>query len=675
MKILTINTRCVLLCLLSVTVTSLLTAKLVKIQILDSEKNQKQAQQTYQEREVLKARRGIIVDNRDNQLVSNISNSSLIADRYRLDDPRMAALGLAYSMAANSPEWHDLDEKGRNKKIERIRRKICLDAQKEEEVISPDRMAMLEKLMAEANDDSPKAVDEARESFDPTALEKIIKKHEEYAIAIIAARLAMDKNVLLKKLRESKSKRIVLVQNLTDDQVEILQNDLRTMRVQGFTFDRSARRWYNMPNNLVHVLGYTNFEGHGMMGIERSLDRYLAGQDGFRLTARDSRGLPLSSSHDKLKPAVHGLNLKLTVDMNIQTIVEEELDHAMKEMNPDRIATVMVDPKTGNIMAMACRPSFDLNEKKEEDQKKGALNYCVQGVYEPGSTFKVVAVAGALDAKKASLNTPINCGSKFYSEGAIQITDTSSYGIQPVLGVVRKSSNIGTYKIALKLGRDNFVHYLKDFGLGQKTNIDLVSESSGSVRDGKNPVDYSRMCIGYAVGVTPIQMAMVYAAIANGGLLMKPRLVDRIFDNENKTVLSHETEPKVIRRIASESAMRDVRTALHAVTEEGGTGTRARVPGFNVGGKTGTARRHVEGKGYVQGEYTLSFAGMLPVEKPAFICLVVVDNPRTTSVTHYGGTIAGPVFQRIAERTATALNLTPTEPIRPNKTSHIKDDH
>lgn len=677
MKLLTIHSRCIILCLLSVTVTSLLTCRLVKIHILDSEKNQKEAQSSYLEREYIKARRGIIIDARNNQLVSNIFNASLIADRYRLDDPRMAALGLAYSQAANSPEWPELDEKGRNKLIERLRRKIYLSAQKDEEVISPDRMAMVEDLLQEADssNDNKATSNVIEENFDKDALDKIIKSHEEYAITIIATRLNLNKDELLKKLRDTKNKRIVLVQNLTNDQVEILENDLRNMRVQGFTFDRSARRWYNMPHTLVHVLGYTDFRGRGMMGIEKSLDRYLAGQDGFRQSARDSRGLPLSSSLDKLKPAVHGLNLQLTIDMNIQNIVEEELDAGIAEFNPERIAAIMVEPKTGSIMAMACRPSYNLNDKDKEALEKGALNYCVQGVYEPGSTFKVVAVSGALDAKKVTLNTPINCGSKHYSEGAIQITDTSSYGTQPVLGVVRKSSNIGTYKIALRLSRDNFVQYLKNFGLGQKTGIDLSSESSGSVRDGKNAVDYSRMCIGYAVGVTPIQVAMVYAAIANGGVMMKPRLVERIFDNENKTVQEEMTKPQVLKRVISETAARDMRTALRSVTEQGGTGTRSRVPGFTVGGKTGTARRHVEGKGYMQGQYTVSFAGMLPAEKPAFICLVVVDNPRTTTVTHYGGTIAGPIFKKIAQRTAAALNLAPTEPINEQKAVTSNDHH
>ncbi len=679
-KLFTINSRCVILCLLCVTVVSLLTCRLVKIQLLDSDSNQRLAQRDYRKPEAIKAKRGLITDSRDNLLVSNVFTCNLIADRVHLDDPRVAAQGLAYAMAVRTSEWPALDEKGQNKLLKKTYRNIYLDVLKDDEGIEPDRIAIVEDLLARAsNAQTPEQAEQAQkaavhEDFDEEALNKLIRSHEEYAIDIIAQRLKLNKQELLDKLRNSKQKRIPLVQNITEEQMDILQKDLRTMHVDGFTFEHNARRWYHMPKTLSHVLGYTNFEGRGMIGIERSLDRYLAGQDGFRICFTDSRGLLLSSSLDKLKPAVNGLNLKLTIDMNIQSIVEEELEAGMKEMAAERAAVVMVEPHTGNIMAMACRPAFDLNEKNPAELEKGALNFCTQGVYEPGSTFKIVAVSSALDSKKATLNTMIDCGSKTYSEGAITLTDTASYGMRSVMGVVQKSSNIGTYKIAKRAGRAIVVDHLKKFGFGKRTGIDLSSESAGAVRDGENPVDFSRMAIGYAVGVTPIQIAMAYATVANGGVLMKPRLVERIFDSNNKTVTPDLTRPQEVCRVISESAARDMKKALMAVTEQGGTGTRGRIPGFKVGAKTGTARRHVEGKGYMDGQYTVSFAGIVPAEKPAFVCLVVVDNPRTTKVRHYGGTVAGPIFQKIAARTVAALNLTPTEPLSDFKESN-DDSH
>lgn len=659
MKLLTINTRCLVLCLLVVTVTSALAYRIVQIQILDSEQNQARTQKTYTDTEVLKYKRGLILDKRENILANNITSCNLIADRYRLDDPRMAALGLAYAIAANSPGWDTLDEKKQNRLIEQTRRKIYINTQKEEEEISVDRMAILEDLMARSGDDSEETVQKSREAFDEDALKDLISKHEDYAIDIISQRLKLDKQELLDKLRNTKAKRIVLVQGLSEGEMELLQKDLRTMKVQGFSFEKNARRYYTMPKALVHVLGYTDHEGHGMMGIEKSLDRYLSGQDGIRRMSRDARGLPLSSSLDETKPAVHGLNLRLTIDMNIQMIVEEELDAGMKEFNAERAAVIMVEPKTGNIMAMACRPSFDLNEKLQVDLEKGALNYCVQGIYEPGSTFKIVAAAGALDTKKATLNTMFDCGNRVYNDGIVQLTDTASYGMRPLQGVVQKSSNIGTYKVGLRLGATPFLDYLNKFGFNHATGIDLASESRGNVRNVHNRLDFSRICIGYAVNVTPIQMVMAYAAIANDGVLMRPRLVDRIFDVNNKTVESETTKPQEVRRVLSSKAARDMRTALASVTEKGGTGTQGKIDGFTVGAKTGTARRHVPGVGYRDGQYTVSFCGMVPAENPAFICLVVVDNPRTTSVSRFGGTIAAPIFKKIATRTVAALNLEP----------------
>lgn len=681
-----------MLCVVSVTITSMLAWRLVKIHVIESDKYQTAAAKSYIERAPLKSKRGFIMDARDNLLTNNIVNVSLIADRYRLDDVRMAALGLAYSTLMYSPEWKEkqaspeynaLSEEGKakalNKAVERVRRHIINDLIIKTDAVEGDIFSSLEDFFEEGKKDQ--LVDDSQQEdknkgVDKKKMADLIAKHEEYAVAIICDRLQINKEECLKKLRESKNKRIVLVQNLTDDQQEQLELDFRENKVQGFSFDRSERRWYTMPTMLSHVVGYTNFENKGQVGIERYLNKYLSGQDGFRQSSRDSRGLPLSSSLDKLKPAIHGLNLQLSVDMSLQAIAEEELDAGLAEMKAEKGTVILVEPKTGNILALACRPTYDLNlrnTKKEGDVNKEInpeVNFAVQGMYEPGSTFKVVTVSGALDAKKVTLSTMIDCGSKILVEGPVTLTDTSSYGMRTVEQVVQKSSNNGTYRIGKRLGYKAFLDYYTKFGFGQLTGVPLASEIKGNKQDASNIVNFSRMAIGYAVGVTPLQVAMAYAAIANNGVRMKPRLVTRIFDNDNKEYFADETKPQEVCRVISERAATDMRKALLTVMEPGGTGQRCRVPGFKVGGKTGTARRFSENRGgYADGQYVCSFAGIVPIENPAFVCLVVVDNPRTQQFTHYGGTIAGPIFQRVATRAAAQMNLTPSELIAPAKES------
>jgi cell division protein FtsI/penicillin-binding protein 2 len=317
-----------------------------------------------------------------------------------------------------------------------------------------------------------------------------------------------------------------------------------------------------------------------------------------------------------------------------------------------------MDPKTGEILGMASRPHFNLNLL--EDLDKTAANFALQATYEPGSTIKIVAAGAALNERLVSGQTSIFCHNGLYQQGKVRVPDHHPYGYLTVEGVLAKSSNIGAYKIGQQLGSARFYDYMGRWGFGAKTGILLSGESRGVVRDTGNAVDFSRATYGYALAVTPLQMACAYSVIAGDGKLRKPHIVKSVIANDGTVVERY--EPEVVQTVLRPEAAKAMRTALEKVVDIKGTAVLAKVPGYRAGGKTGTAIRIKDGR-YQTGHYTVSFAGMLPAQDPAFVCIVVIDDPLTTKVTRYGGTIAAPVFGKIAARLAAHMNLTPTEPV------------
>jgi cell division protein FtsI/penicillin-binding protein 2 len=309
---------------------------------------------------------------------------------------------------------------------------------------------------------------------------------------------------------------------------------------------------------------------------------------------------------------------------------------------------------------MASRPHFDLNQRN--DVATNGFNYAIQAIYEPGSTFKIVAAAGVLNEGLARPQTSVFCHNGHYQVGAISVPDHHPYGNLTLEGVLVKSSNIGAYKFALQLGANRFFDYASRWGFGEKTGIMLSGESAGICRNTNNAVDFSRASYGYALNVTPLQMACAYGVIAGDGKLLKPRIVKSLVANDGTVIETY--KPEVVAQVIKPRVAKQMREALAKVTEEGGTATLAAVPGHKVAGKTGTALKHnPNGRGYLDGRYTVSFAGMLPAQNPAFVGIVVIDDPLTDKVKRYGGTIAAPAFGRIGARAAAYLNIKPTEPL------------
>jgi cell division protein FtsI/penicillin-binding protein 2 len=394
----------------------------------------------------------------------------------------------------------------------------------------------------------------------------------------------------------------------------------------------------------------------------------LAGKNGSVTTHRNKyRPLDIAKP-GMVTPPRHGLNVQLALDMGMQRVLEEELDAGLKEFSSQKGAIVLMNPKSGAVMAMASRPTFNLNTR--ENITENSFDYATQAIYEPGSTFKIIAAAGAIDQGLVEPDTVFDCAP--YRNGNVKLVkDYKTFADLSVQQIIAKSSNVGSYKIALELGPDQFFDYLGKFGFGQKTDILMAGESAGVVSNTGNPTDFSRISYGYGVSVTPLQVACAYAAIANDGVRVKPQLLKSMMADNGTITRSFEKE--AVDRVVKKETAQKMRQVLATVVDEEGTARRAKVEGFLVAGKTGTTRKiHPKG-GYYDGEndrdkrYVTSFAGMMPADQPEFVCIVVIDDPTMPDngegkpkVTPGGGNVAAPIFSRVATRVANLMGLKPT---------------
>lgn len=613
---------------------SVLSYRLVQIQWTDRQRYADSSRRAFHRIEKLPALRGMIVDRREEPLARSIPMSTVFVDKNHLFDPKLAAFGLAYRNASATPGWNRLSPDDQSRRIHSLRGGILSSRTPED----------------------------------------IVAEHLDHAVGVLARPLGMRREELRAKIESSKAKWVPLAKDLAEDDADKLRSILDRHWIHGFEFQNSIKRWYTSPDLAVHLIGYTGETEEpdengkperrvtGRFGVEASMEDYLAGRDGWRQHRRDARGLVVPGDSSSLMPPRAGLNVQLTIDIGLQAIVEEELDAALAEYQSERGAVVLMDPKNGEVLAMASRPSFDLNRR--EDVATKGFNFAIQAIYEPGSTFKIVPTAGVINEGLATPQTVVPCHNGRYTEGRVSVPDHHPYDNLTLEGVLVKSSNIGAYMFARRLGPKRFYQYTSDWGFGRRTGILLGGESSGIARNTNNAVDFSRASYGYALNVTPLQMACAYCAIGGDGRLVKPKIVKALVANDGTVVESFPTE--VVSQVIRPETARKMRAALAKVTETGGTATLAAVPGHRVAGKTGTALRHnPNGRGYLANSYTVSFAGMMPADNPAFVGIVVIDDPRTNKVTRYGGTIAAPAFGKIAARAATYLNIQPTEPVTP----------
>src|SRR5437867_4327121 len=457
---------------------------------------------------------------------------------------------------------------------------------------------------------------------------------------------------------------IVLKREVPKAISDSLRQKLRAQNLRGIYFERDATRIY--PNGLMlcHVIGFTDFEHHGIQGVEGSLDEYLRGQDGYRYIEHNSAGQEIVLYRGQERAPRNGYQVHLTVDLNLQNIVENEIDSAMREYTPRKATIILMRPQTGEILAMANRPNFDLNlraDAKPEQMK----NRAIIDMMEPGSTFKIVTAAAALNERTVRPDSMIFCENGVWNFGGSALHDHRPFGELSVQDILVKSSNIGAAKLALSVGEQRFYEYIRRFGFGERTGIELPGEISGLIRPPQawSKISITRIPMGHEVGVTPLQMTMAMAVIANGGKLVTPRIIKSINTPDGKTVSS--LSPVMLRQVISPETAREIGDALRGVVSDRGTAAAAAVPGFTIAGKTGTAQKVDPKGGYDQGKYVVSFAGYLPADHPEFVGLVVLDDAHTSKPElNYGGLVAGPIFSRLAEKAARYLDLEPHEEIR-----------
>lgn len=408
-------------------------------------------------------------------------------------------------------------------------------------------------------------------------------------------------------------------------------------------FVKESMRVYPKGETACHLIGFTNIDNDGLEGIELHYNSFLKGVPGWRLAQRDAKQRELISKELEMVPPVDGYNISLTIDEVIQSITEKELAETCKKFNALGGSIVVVEPKTGDILAIATYPSYDLNNAKKSDAQV-RRNRAITDLYEPGSVFKMFTLSAILENKAFNLDEKFYCENGAWAVAGKVLHDHRGYGILSFREIIEKSSNIGTVKGAMRLGGVKLYKTIKDFGFGNKSGIGLAGEVGGIVPQPKNWSGSSiiNIPIGQGVAVTPLQLAMAASAVANDGLLMKPRIISKIDDQNGKVIQSF--EPEVIRAVISKETSLQVRSVLEGVVERG-TGKKAIVPGFKAAGKTGTAQKILPDGHYSHDQFFASFVGFVPYDEPKVVIAVSIDQPHPV---YYGGDVAAPCFSHIA---------------------------
>lgn len=438
----------------------------------------------------------------------------------------------------------------------------------------------------------------------------------------------------------------------------------RALRQKAIFAENYPVRVYPNQALAAHILGYAQTQDAevnsnviseivGTDGIEKTMDDKLAGVAGWRLTEADRRGRELVSLRNQDLEARDGLNVVLTVDSVIQNIVEKALADAMEKHTPVSASGIVIRPKTGEILAMATLPNFDPNNPgaASADARR---NRVISDVVEPGSTFKIVVVSGALNDHVVGLNDMFDCEHGHFAFAGRVLHDHEPYDNLSVEGIITKSSNIGAAKIGIKLGEDHLYNYITSYGFGSRTGLPLPGEVPGIVHSVKNwsKVSVAQIPMGQGIAVTRLQMLMAMCAIANDGVLMRPMLINHLEDQDGKVVVRY--SPQAVRRTTDEDAAKLTIEALKTVVSKDGTAPKAALEHYTVAGKTGTAQK-VENGAYVR-KYVASFIGFFPADNPELCISIVLDDPKEG---YYGGAVAGPIFKEIAERSANYLNIKP----------------
>jgi len=453
-----------------------------------------------------------------------------------------------------------------------------------------------------------------------------------------------------------------LKRTLEPDAAERVIALIKDQNIRGLDFIEESKRYY--PNNRLaaQVLGFVGTDDVGLAGVEMTLDKTIKGILTRQAVDTDSRGIPIFQSILAFNPAKQEKSVYLTLDSTIQFIVEQSLDKVMTQTRAKGATVIIMNPRTGEVLAMASRPTFDPNQfyrYSEGEWKNRALSI----IYEPGSTFKSVVAAAALQEKLVSANERfIDSGYVEVSGRRIQNWSGDSYGSVTFTDIVKNSINTGFVQVGMRIGAARLTQYARSFGFGKTTDIELPGEEEGLLFDPKEmrDSDTATMSIGQSIAVTPLQLITAVAAIANDGVLLKPHIVKEVYNADGTLAMATPTDR--VRQVISPETAQGLTALLEKVISEGG-GKRAAVKGYRFAGKTGTAEKlRASGGGYETGSYIASFVGFGPVTDPQVVALVVIDDPEGA---YYGGEIAAPVFSDIMTQVMRYLSIRPQNAVQP----------
>lgn len=469
----------------------------------------------------------------------------------------------------------------------------------------------------------------------------------------LVSRFALDRNAVWKLLNQPERQYVRIQKFVRAEAVEPLQ----AMHLKGLGFEEVAIRDYPKGVLGAHVIGFANYEGVGSAGIEQRMNSELKGVPGLRISQKDGRRHEIYSRRTVDIEPQPGADVYLTIDQQIQHFTEKALDHLNEKFAPNAAWAIVQNIRTGEILAMASLPTYNpnrFNTAPIEWMRNRAINY----TYEPGSTFKAVIIASALDGGIVQSSEIFDCENGAWLFGGKILHDSHPEGLLSVADIIQKSSNIGAAKVAIKMGDQKVYEAMRAFGFGSQTGIDLPGEDAGIIWKTArwSKLSISRIAMGHEVLVTSLQILNALSAIANDGILLRPQIIHKVVGADGQTLSS--LQPEVIGRPIRAATAREMQRLLERVTQPGGTATKAAIKGYRVGGKTGTAQKvNLEEGGYYRNKYIASFVGFLPVENPEISMIVVADEP--TKRGQYGGTVCAPYFKEIADQTMRYLRIPP----------------
>ncbi len=481
--------------------------------------------------------------------------------------------------------------------------------------------------------------------------------------------LSMDPSEIKQKLSTQKDF-VWLERKLSPSRMEAISSN----QIKGVGTVSEQKRYYPNATLACHLLGAVGMDNHGLAGIEQSLESLLKGRPLVLDQLRDGKGRRISGSDLQRSlasgnaDAASDPSVTLTIDRSLQFIAEREIKQGVEENRAERGMVILQNPKTGEILAMASYPAFDPNQLAagSAGSAKGAQiqNPMVSKLFEPGSTFKMVTFAAALEEKKIALSDLYDCESGKWSYGGVTINDHEPQQMLSTTEVMEKSSNIGTAKIALKLGKEALYQYARAFGFGTKSGLPLPGETEGLLRDPSrwSKVSLPILSFGQEIGVNAVQLCSAFSAIANRGVLLEPQIIKEVDEIRDGQVYKTKFETRKVRSAVSEATARTLCAILKSVVERG-TGVQAKVAGYSVAGKTGTAQKiDPKTRKYSTSKYVSSFCGFVPAEDPQLVCLVILDEPKKD---YWGSSTAAPIFSRIVSRSVNILGIAPqpAEPI------------